>query len=1164
MSSLSLTYTVPAGAIVGFIFTSSTNITINWNDGSPLDSVPDTASNSYRFINPHTYTTAGTYTILISGEFLNSLGIPNPNLPQQGIEYLISVNSFGNLGITSLAGAFLNATTLTSVPTTLPSTVTKLNRMFYNATVFNSDIRNWDTSNVTDMSEMFYTATAFNSNISTWDVSKVTNMSNMFNTASAFNNGGVDLGWTTIGTPGSQVNMSYMFNNAQAFNANISTWDVSNVTNMSYMFQSAIAFNQNLTGWNMKLTKVSNMSNMFDNATAFNNGGVALGWTTIGTLGTPVDMSYMFSVTQVFNADISTWVTTNVTNMSGMFFLTQAFNKDISSWDVGNVTDMSSMFNNAQAFNKDISSWDVGNVTNMSGMFQSARVFNQNLSSWNNNNGLSKITSMSNMFQTTSAFNNGGAALTWTTIGTSATPVNMSFMFEGAQTFNADISSWVTSNVNNMYSMFFVAPLFNQDLSSWDVSNVTNMTRMFPNSGLLTDNFDNMVNAWSLQSVRTSVTLNALTRSSYSNSGYDTLTGTYNWQITAEPVTYNPTNIIPGETTTFTYTNSNKRTVNGSDYGLYYNYGSGDFLLRSFTASSASSSYTFNNVTPLIGGTDIFTIKNITTSTVIDSVNVSVRDPIILKYTLPIEVTENEIVSFYLGNATNITIDWGDGSRTGPILNDQIVEYQHNYSTGVYTPGECTITISGTSLGSFSASQGIQYLTSVDTFGDLEITSLAGAFQNASSNFSVPSTLPTTVTDMSDMFTNATLFNQDLSTWNVSNVTNMISMFEYAESFNNGDQPLAWINNATASSVNMGYMFYGATAFNQDLSTWDVSNVTDMEGMFIGSGLVTDNFDNMLNAWASQTVRSYVTLEAPTRSLYSDSAVGILTSSTKNWTINVTEVTYANDFASGYNSTFTYTNVEKPALSGSTYQLLYGSTLLSTFVPSTSGNTYTFDNVVITTTGLLVFTIQKVIFNNARSRIQNFSETYELIDNVYVTVNTICFKEGSKILCFKNNVEKYVPIENVRKGDLVKTRLNGYVPVHMIGKSQMYHKKTDERRKEQLYTCSKEKFEEVFEDLVITGCHSILIDEFTNDKQREKAIEINSGRLCVTDKKYRLPACVDDRASVYDKEGLYTIYHLALENDDYYMNYGIYANGLLVETSSKRYLKELSGMELID
>jgi hypothetical protein len=70
------------------------------------------------------------------------------------------------------------------------------------------------------------------------------------------------------------------------------------------------------------------------------------------------------------------------------------------------------------------------------------------------------------------------------------------------------------------------------------------------------------------------------------------------------------------------------------------------------------------------------------------------------------------------------------------------------------------------------------------------------------------------------------------------------------------------------------------------------------------------------------------------------------------------------------------------------------------------------------------------------------------------------------------------------------------------------------------------------------------------------------GDIYVTEKKYRLPACVDERASVYEVPGDYTIYHIALENDNYYWNYGIYANGLLVESCSKRYLKELSGMDL--
>jgi hypothetical protein len=132
----------------------------------------------------------------------------------------------------------------------------------------------------------------------------------------------------------------------------------------------------------------------------------------------------------------------------------------------------------------------------------------------------------------------------------------------------------------------------------------------------------------------------------------------------------------------------------------------------------------------------------------------------------------------------------------------------------------------------------------------------------------------------------------------------------------------------------------------------------------------------------------------------------------------------------------------------------------------------------------------------------------------------------------------------------------------MIGKRDIYHPALKDRNKNQLYICNNDDYPEVFEPLVITGCHSILIDEFFSEQQREDVIEF-SGGIYITDNQYRLPACVDTRAKVYDKQGHYTIYHIALENDDYYMNYGIYANGLLVETCSKRYLKELSNMELI-
>ena len=77
---------------------------------------------------------------------------------------------------------------------------------------------------------------------------------------------------------------------------------------------------------------------------------------------------------------------------------------------------------------------------------------------------------------------------------------------------------------------------------------------------------------------------------------------------------------------------------------------------------------------------------------------------------------------------------------------------------------------------------------------------------------------------MSDMFSDirfysggTTSFNQDISGWDVSNVTSMSGMF------------------------------FLATSFNQDIGDWDVSNVTNMHRMFGGGG----SFSQMTGCWPS-------------------------------------------------------------------------------------------------------------------------------------------------------------------------------------------------------------------------------------------------------------------------------------------------------------------------
>ena len=93
---------------------------------------------------------------------------------------------------------------------------------------------------------------------------------------------------------------------------------------------------------------------------------------------------------------------------------------------------------------------------------------------------------------------------------------------------------------------------------------------------------------------------------------------------------------------------------------------------------------------------------------------------------------------------------------------------------------------------------------------------------------------------MSAIFTGASSFNSDLSSWNVSNVTDMRFMFYHASSFNSDLS--SWnVSNVTDTR----FMFYRASSFTSDLSSWNVSNVTYMQSMFRDA----PSFNSDLSSW---------------------------------------------------------------------------------------------------------------------------------------------------------------------------------------------------------------------------------------------------------------------------------------------------------------------------
>ena len=110
-----------------------------------------------------------------------------------------------------------------------------------------------------------------------------------------------------------------------------------------------------------------------------------------------------------------------------------------------------------------------------------------------------------------------------------------------------------------------------------------------------------------------------------------------------------------------------------------------------------------------------------------------------------------------------------------------------------------------------------------------QVTDMANLFEDKTTfNQPINSWDVSRVTTMQAMFKNAAAFNQPLNSWDTSSVTDMNNMFNGAAAFN---QPLnSWV---TSSVTHMGTMFKGAAAFNQPLDGWVVSSVTNMGSMFL-------------------------------------------------------------------------------------------------------------------------------------------------------------------------------------------------------------------------------------------------------------------------------------------------------------------------------------------
>lgn len=487
----------------------------------------------------------------------------------------------------------------------------------------------------------------------------------------------------------------------------------------------------------------------------------------------------MFSGSNVFTQDLTTWDVSNVVDMSYMFEGCTDFNGNISNWNVSNVTNMQGMFKDCDGFNTDISSWDTSAVTNMSYMFSGSRAFDKDLSTWD----VSNVVDMSYMFNKADSFE--GIITNWNV----SSVKNMAHMFEGAGYFNQDITTWNVSNVINMDYMFNLANEFNQDLSQWCVLKIP----------VAPVKFDTEPSWTAAKPV---------------------------WGTCPEeaPVVTEPV----GEVFTFSAYN---------DYGdiapieVQVQDAVGDWAIREDGIVIATSGGYINNR---------FTLTSDDTSSYI---TIPVTEEVAKSYEVIGKMDEVKLSHKILNNSYVVVKILSFGERVNShkfnlpqtdltvpnTLPSHVKSTQYMFQNcDEFNQDLSMWDVSNVVDMSFMFEGCISFDMPLNTWNVSNVTNMQGMFKGCESfNGIISSWNVSNVIDMSYMFMGCSYFNIAISNWKPLNVVNMAHMFDGCEVF---DQLISqW---KTPKVTDMSYMFAGCNIYNRAMSAWDVSNVTNMQGMF--------------------------------------------------------------------------------------------------------------------------------------------------------------------------------------------------------------------------------------------------------------------------------------------------------------------------------------------
>jgi len=527
----------------------------------------------------------------------------------------------------------------------------------------------------------------------------------------------------------------------------------------------------------------------------------------------------------------------------------------ITEWNTSNITNMASMFHLCSNFNQNVGTLNISNVVNFDSMFRQCNLFNNGGSSDINNWSI-KISGsiiMSNMFVSSIAFNQ--PLNNWNT----SAVIDMTSMFNGASTFNNGLASgvagnmlWDTSTVGTTNSMFINATSFNQNLGSLNLPVCVDFTSMFQGANKYNNGGSTSINSWALKTT----------------AGAINMTSIFNGAILFnQPLSSWNTSQVTNMTSMFSGTSAFN---NGMASGA-----SGGTMLWNMSAVTTTSSM-FTNATSF---NQDFGVLNLPVCTDFSNMfngatkfNNGLGAGVTggtMSWTINTTTSVNMFGMFYNATVFNQNISSWNLSKVTSTSYMFGTATTNNFNNGLGSGVvgnmvwdlSVVTTVSNMFLNATSFNQNLGVLN-LSNCSDLNsMFSGATKFNNGGSSDINNWTLKTTgAIGLYQAFQFANAFNQPLNNWDISACNNLSRMFEAATIFNNGlangvAGNLLW---NTANVTNMVAMFSGTQAFNQNIGTWNVSNVNLFNAMFSAAVKFNNGGSDSIKNWTLKTTGTVI------------------------------------------------------------------------------------------------------------------------------------------------------------------------------------------------------------------------------------------------------------------------------------------------------------------